>query len=44
MTLLKDIFAHLVVERGKELAKLNNPKDAFVKQKFMKRMINTYTY
>lgn len=32
-TLLKDIFAHLVVERGKELAKLNNPKDAFVKTK-----------
>lgn len=43
-TLLKDIFAHLVVERGKELAKLNNPKDAFVKTKLMKQMINMSIY
>ncbi|MFU1769797.1 DEAD/DEAH box helicase [Mammaliicoccus sciuri] len=28
-TLLKDIFAHLVVERAKALSKLSNPKDAF---------------
>lgn len=28
-TLLKDIFAHLVVERAKALSKLANPKDAF---------------
>ncbi|MCG7338849.1 DNA2/NAM7 family helicase [Staphylococcus sp. ACRSN] len=32
-TLLKDVFAHFVVERGKELAKLKNPKDAFEKTK-----------
>lgn len=32
-TLLKDVFAHFVVERGKELAKLKNPKDAFEKKK-----------
>src|SRR5699024_6706798 len=30
-TLLKDVFAHFVVERGKELAKLDNPKSAFKK-------------
>ena len=28
-TLLKDIFAHLVVERAKSLSKLDRPKDAF---------------
>lgn len=28
-TLLKDIFAHLVVERAKALSKLDSPKDAF---------------
>ncbi|MFB2003660.1 DEAD/DEAH box helicase [Staphylococcus aureus] len=28
-TLLKDIFAHFVVERGKELAQLSHPKQAF---------------
>ncbi len=32
-TLLKDIFAHYVVERGKELVKLDSPKKAFVKTK-----------
>lgn len=32
-TLLKDVFAHFVVERGKELAKLDNPKNAFKKLK-----------
>lgn len=32
-TLLKDIFAHYVVERGKELAKLDNPRKAFEKVK-----------
>ncbi len=32
-TLLKDIFAHYVVERGKELAKLDSPKKAFEKTK-----------
>lgn len=33
MILLKDIFVYLVVERGKELVKLNNFKDVFVKIK-----------
>lgn len=32
-TLLKDVFAHYVVERGKELAKLDSPKKAFEKTK-----------
>ncbi|PHK50110.1 DEAD/DEAH box helicase [Staphylococcus edaphicus] len=32
-TLLKEVFAHIVVERGKELAKLENPKSAFNPQK-----------
>lgn len=32
-TLLKDVFAHFVVERGKELAKLDNPSNAFEKKK-----------
>lgn len=42
-TLLKDVFAHLVVERGKELVKLDEPKDAFERVKLDKTDKN-YTY